>query len=213
MGKLFLVQGDFEMFVNIYHSPNWPDLSHPETVFEFIQTVHLRPNDFKFGPTVVVDRSVNSNIFYIQRFNKVCLRFGGAHACTFCMISTLAMELEYDNTANVFMHAKLYHNKRPGVWTSADDIRNIYSIIYYCPNNLNLLQATSLRTEFDDIAVATPDLFSKICSNGSISRVDELNHSANSGKVLVKINGENDEISTAIVNETSYIDNNGLQSN
>lgn len=129
------------------------------------------------------------------------------------MISTLTMELEYDNTANVFMHAKLYHNKRPGIWTSTEDIRNIYSIIYYCPSNLNLLQATSLRTEFDDVAVATPDLFSKICSNGSISRVDELNHSTISGKVLVKINGENDEISTAIVNDSSYIGNNELHGN
>lgn len=129
------------------------------------------------------------------------------------MISTLAMELEYDNTANVFMHAKLYHNKRPGIWTSVEDIRHIYNILYYCPNDLNLLQATSIRTEFDDITVATPDLFSKICSNGSISKVDEINVSTNSGKVLVKINGDNDELNTAIVNDSNYIDNNGLHTN
>lgn len=121
------------------------------------------------------------------------------------------MEFEYDETANVFVHAKLYHNKRPGIWTSADDIRNIYSIIYYCPNNLNLLQATSLRTEFDDVAVVTPDLFSKICSNGSISRVDDINHSANSGKILVKLNGENEKLNTSI--ESSYIDNIDLHNN
>uniref|UniRef100_A0A336L1P1 CSON003559 protein n=1 Tax=Culicoides sonorensis TaxID=179676 RepID=A0A336L1P1_CULSO len=145
----------------MYHSPNWPDLSQPESVFEFIQTVYNTPHNFEKGPIAVVDR------------------FGGAHACTFCIISTIAMELEYDNTANIFMHAKLYHNKRPGIWMSIEDIRHIYSIAYYCPNNLNLLNATSLRTEFDDIAVATPDLFSKICSNGSTSRVEKLNNLVN----------------------------------
>lgn len=98
-------------------------------------------------------------------------RYGGFQACQFCAISSLAMQLEYDQTANIYTYAKLYHNKRPGIWTSYDDIRQIYRILSYMPKDLGLLKCTELRTEFDDAAMmtATPDLYSKICSNGSIN--------------------------------------------
>lgn len=79
------------------------------------------------------------------------------------------MEIEYDGTANIYAYAKLYHNKRPGVWTSSDDIRLIYNILSYLPTNLQLLKRTAIRTEFEDVTTATPDLYSKICSNGNIS--------------------------------------------
>jgi len=76
--------------------------------------------------------------------------------------------MEYCSTANVYQYAKLYHNKRPGVWTSSEDIRVIYNILSFLPGNLNLLKRTALRTEFEDVTTATPDLYSKICSNGNV---------------------------------------------
>lgn len=112
------------------------------------------------------------------------------------------------------MHAKLYHNKRPGIWTCPEDIKHIYNILSFCPNNLHLLQETSLRTEFDDVAFATPDLFSKICSNGSISTQlianNDINNSSNGGTVILKMNGETNELSISITDTDShFIDNNG----
>lgn len=119
-------------------------------------------------------------------------RYGGFQACQFCCISSLAMQLEYDQTANVYTYAKLYHNKRPGIWSSYEDIRQIYRILSYMPKELGLLKCTELRTEFDDAAImtATPDLYSKICSNGSINT--HLN-SGGGGGVAGGANGDGNE--------------------
>lgn len=77
--------------------------------------------------------------------------------------------MEYDNSANVYQYTKLYHNKRPGVWTSSEDVRLVYRILSDLPSNLNLLKKTQIRSEIEDLPTATPDLYSKICSNGNIS--------------------------------------------
>ncbi|XP_064549414.1 tyrosine-protein phosphatase 99A isoform X6 [Drosophila montana] len=144
------IQDDYELSVKMLHCPSWPEMSNPNSIYDFIVDVHERCNDYRNGPIVVVDR------------------YGGAQACTFCAISSLAIEMEYCNTANVYQYAKLYHNKRPGVWTSSEDIRLIYNILSYLPGNLSLLKRTALRTEFEDVTTATPDLYSKICSNGNV---------------------------------------------
>jgi hypothetical protein len=122
------------------------------------------------------------------------------------MISSLAMQLEYDQTANIYTYAKIYHNKRPGVWTTYDDIRQIYRILTFLPNDLNLLKQTELRTEFDDTMTATPDLYSRICSNGSISTHLDSNNTTqtvlanqNGGGVIVKMNNDDsDEVSVVV---------------
>lgn len=135
----------------------------------------------------------------------ILYRFGGTEACTFCMITSQAMQLEYDNTANVYTYAKLYHNKRPGVWRSIDDLKQIYRILSYLPSDLTLLKCTEMRTELDDITTVTPDLYSKICSNGNISST--LLNGQNStiktnGGTTVKLNGGitdgNDEFSVVV---------------
>lgn len=103
------------------------------------------------------------------------------------------MQMEYDNTVNVYTYAKLYHNKRPGIWTSFDDLKQIYRILSYMPSDLNLLKCTELRTEMEDVTTATPDLYSKICSNGNISSTLNAQNSiitANGG-TTVKLNNMN----------------------
>ncbi|XP_053947120.1 tyrosine-protein phosphatase 99A isoform X2 [Anastrepha ludens] len=145
------IQDDYELNVKMLHCPSWPEMSNPKSIYDFIVDVHERCADYRNGPIVVVDR------------------YGGAQACTFCAISSLAMEMEYCNTASIYQYAKLYHNKRPGVWTSSEDIRLIYNILSFLPRNLQLLERTALRTEFEDVTTATPDLYSKICSNGNIN--------------------------------------------
>ncbi|XP_035894669.1 tyrosine-protein phosphatase 99A isoform X1 [Anopheles stephensi] len=147
------IQDDYELSVKMLENPAWPDMNNTRSIFDFAVRVHERCSEYRNGPIVVVDR------------------YGGFQACQFCAISSLAMQLEYDHTANIYTYAKLYHNKRPGIWTSYDDIRQIYRILSYMPKELGLLKCTELRTEFDDAAMmtATPDLYSKICSNGSIN--------------------------------------------
>ncbi|XP_034489100.1 tyrosine-protein phosphatase 99A isoform X2 [Drosophila innubila] len=156
------IQDDYELSVKMLHCPSWPEMSNPNSIYDFIVDVHERSNDYRNGPIVIVDR------------------YGGAQACTFCAISSLAIEMEYCNTANVYQYAKLYHNKRPGVWTSSEDIRLIYNILSYLPGNLNLLKRTALRTEFEDVTTATPDLYSKICSNVAPSSITHTSSTSNS---------------------------------
>ncbi|XP_067618842.1 tyrosine-protein phosphatase 99A isoform X2 [Eurosta solidaginis] len=145
------IQDDYELSVKMLHCPSWPEMSNPKSIYDFIVDVHERCSDYRNGPIVVVDR------------------YGGAQACTFCAISSLAMEMEHCNTASIYQYAKLYHNKRPGVWTSSEDIRLIYNILSFLPRNLQLLERTALRTEFEDVTTATPDLYSKICTNANIT--------------------------------------------
>lgn len=106
------------------------------------------------------------------------------------------MQMEYDDTANIYTYAKLYHNKRPGVWTSYEEIKQIYQMLSYLPPNLSLLKCTAIRSEIDDAPTATPDLYSKICSNGSIG--NNLNNAmitnTNGGAVVVKMNSDEDEM-------------------
>lgn len=103
------------------------------------------------------------------------------------------MQMEYDNTVNVYTYAKLYHNKRPGIWTSVDDLKHIYRILSYMPSDLNLLKCTELRTEMEDVTTATPDLYSKICSNGNISSTLNAQNSiiTTNGGTTVKLNNMN----------------------
>lgn len=121
--------------------------------------------------------------------------------------------MEYDKTANIYMYTKLYHNKRPGIWSSPENIAMIYKILAAFPKGFELLKHTALRTEFDDsLAVATPDLFSKtpdlyskICSNGNISNhLSNGNGNGNSVIVKMKNDGENGDLSVIVTSsETS----------
>lgn len=127
------------------------------------------------------------------------------------------MQLEYDQTSNIYTYSKLYHNKRPGIWQSYDDIRQIYKILSYIPPDFALLKYTQLRTEFDDLAMttATPDLYSKICSNGSLStHLNNSNNNTNGGAVIVKMNSkDNDDLSCIVTTTTTATPNIDLDNN
>ncbi|XP_055902453.1 tyrosine-protein phosphatase 99A isoform X2 [Eupeodes corollae] len=186
------IQDDYELSVKMLHCPSWPEMTNPNSIYDFIVDVHERCSDYRNGPIVVVDR------------------YGGAQACTFCAISSLSIEMEYCNTANIYQYAKLYHNKRPGVWTSSEDIRLIYNILSYLPRNLQLLKRTALRTEFEDVTTATPDLYSKICSNGNISSTLQnsnplTNLTINNAALTSLINGDVTTITTTTTTNPTLI--------
>lgn len=137
--------------------------------------------------------------------NLAIFRYGGAEAATLCVVSSLAHQLEYDKTANIYMYTKLYHNKRPGIWSSPDNIAMIYKILAAFPKGSELLKQTALKTEFDDSLVTatpdlfskTPDLYSKMCSNGNISN-HLSNGNGNSMIVKMKNDGENGDLSVVV---------------
>lgn len=116
------------------------------------------------------------------------------------------MQIEYDRTTNIYTYAKLYHNKRPGVWTSVNDIKQIYRLLSYLPSDLSLLKCTEIRTELEDITTVTPDLYSKICSNGNISSSLNTNTTPNNGcSVVAKMNADDTDEFSVVVTESDNI--------
>ena len=47
---------------------------------------------------------------------NIFLRFGGTEAATFCCLTTLSKQLMNENSIDVYLYAKLYHMRRPGIW-------------------------------------------------------------------------------------------------
>lgn len=56
-------------------------------------------------------------------------RFGGTEAASFCILTSLKKHLTYDNHVDVYLYAKLYHNRRPGVWTSMTDYLQLHRAV------------------------------------------------------------------------------------
>lgn len=61
-----------------------------------------------------------------DQFQIVYYRYGGSEAASFCILTTLKKHLMYDNHVDVYMYSKLYHNRRPGIWSSADDYLRLH---------------------------------------------------------------------------------------
>lgn len=151
-----------------------------------------------------------------DNFIKYYFRYGGAEAATLCTVSSLAHQLEYDKSANIYMYTKLYHNKRPGIWSTPENILLIYRILSLFPKGFEIAKHTALRTEFDDSMVTatpdlfskTPDLYSKICSNGNISNHisngnGNGNGNGNSMIVTMKNDGENGDLSIVVTSDVT----------
>lgn len=93
-------QDDYELTCRVVHCPSWPESCGPlSSVFDLIRLVqdwHLDQN----GPVIVVDK------------------YGGTEAATFCALTTLFKQLNFEDCVDVYMYAKLYHLRRPGIWRS-----------------------------------------------------------------------------------------------
>jgi len=103
---------DYEMPMRIIQCSDWPLNCTPiGHVFDLIQLVQRDHLEYQNGPCVVVDR------------------LGGTEAATFCCLTTLMKQLEYESHADVYMYARLYHTRRPGVWRSQDDYLFLYRAV------------------------------------------------------------------------------------
>ena len=93
-------QDDYELTCRLIHCPGWPVACGPlSAVFDLVKLVQDWHVD-QSGPMIVVDR------------------YGGTEAATFCALTTLYKQLNFEDCVDVYMYAKLYHLRRPGIWRS-----------------------------------------------------------------------------------------------
>ncbi|KAK9890036.1 hypothetical protein WA026_008843 [Henosepilachna vigintioctopunctata] len=127
------LQDDYEIPVKMIHCTNWPH--HCAGISE----VYHLPNivldaGIQNGPIVVVDR------------------FGGTEAASFCILTSLRKHIMYDNHIDIYLYAKLYHNRRPGIWNSMGAYLQLHMAV---------------QTLCSPPENATPDLFAM--ANGTIN--------------------------------------------
>ena len=69
---------------------------------------------------------------WLTKKEQLRSRCGGTEAATFCALTTLCNQLETDNAVDVYQVAKLYHDKRPGIWRSkVSSSLSVLQWIYY----------------------------------------------------------------------------------
>ncbi len=113
-------ESDRELTVRLVFCPSWPHhcspLSTSTDLIRVVRNVHAASGRIGTnfgsgsGPLVVVDR------------------FGGTEAATFCALSTLLRQLDFENHVDVYQYAKVSHNRRPGIWKSQDDYLYLYRV-------------------------------------------------------------------------------------
>lgn len=107
-------QDDYELCCRLLHCADWPERQPLAQVFDLITVVQEWANSDTvatsgmLGPVVVVDK------------------FGGTEAATFAVLTTLYKQLNFEDCVDVYMYAKLYHLRRPGIWRSQDDYLFLY---------------------------------------------------------------------------------------
>ncbi|XP_043500700.1 tyrosine-protein phosphatase 99A isoform X2 [Polistes fuscatus] len=125
------LQDDYELSARIVQGPLnqvglWPHNNNPKVFVSVIQDFH---RDYQNGPIVVMDR------------------YGGVEAALFVLLTTLNKQIEFEQSADIYMFAKLLYMKRPGVFRSKED----YVLLYQC---LETMLSSKVRGEPDLYAMA-----------------------------------------------------------
>ncbi|GIX83690.1 tyrosine-protein phosphatase 99A [Caerostris extrusa] len=94
-------QDDYEVICRIIECSGWPECCLPlSSVYDLVHLVQDWHLEYQNGPMVVI---------------------WGTEAATFCILSTLQKQVEFENVIDIYMFSKLYHMRRPGIWQSKDD--------------------------------------------------------------------------------------------
>lgn len=110
---LLSLHEDYELNVRLIFCPSWPHHCSPLSASaDLIRVVRVAKDNVKgnSGPLVVVDR------------------FGGTEAATFCALSTILKQLDFEHHVDVYQYTKVAHNRRPGIWKSQDDYLYLYRV-------------------------------------------------------------------------------------
>ncbi|XP_046912035.2 protein tyrosine phosphatase 99A isoform X4 [Dermatophagoides farinae] len=127
-------QDDYELCCRLVHCSDWPERQPLAQVFDLIKIVQdwctsdTVTSSGVLGPVVVVDK------------------FGGTEAATFAILTTLYKQLNFEDCVDVYMYAKLYHLRRPGIWRSQDDYLFLYRALEALVSSSSTVQYTNAQT-------------------------------------------------------------------
>ena len=151
----FLLQSideDYEFNCKMLTVSYWPDSCTPlKTTFDLINKVksfrlhsmtlanlnNIHSNNSNAANNLLLFGSAtNSHSNYANSIPPVVVLdlCGGWRAATFCALYTLQDSIQLEGVANVYELAKLYHLKRPNVWSNK--VHFIYNILNLCHNDL-----------------------------------------------------------------------------
>ena len=103
-----------EANVVLIFSPDWPAAfvanNNVLSVTDLTAVVQSFDAKNKSSPLAVVDR------------------FGGTEAATFCALTSLLKQLEFEAHVDVYEYAKTSHSRRPGVWRTQDEYFFLYRV-------------------------------------------------------------------------------------
>lgn len=144
-------QDDYELACRLLLCPGWPQSCSPlAKAFELVKEVGARQERDQNGPVVIVDR------------------YGGTEAATFCCLSALYRQLEREKCVDVYMYAKLYHMRRPGIWKSQDDFLFLYRALE------SLLAASSSSDGSLNLVANSTTTNGQLSSNGHAVKIEEV---------------------------------------
>ncbi|XP_076316629.1 putative receptor-type tyrosine-protein phosphatase mosPTP-1 isoform X2 [Tachypleus tridentatus] len=143
------LQDEYEVMCRVIQCSGWPDICSPlSCVFDLIYLVQEWHLEYQNGPMIVIDR------------------YGGTEAATFCCLTTLFKQLQYENRVDVYMYAKLYHMHRPGIWKTQDDYYFLYRALESIVDNR---VSDEVDTTFNSQQIETNG---HVRSNGDAFRVN-----------------------------------------
>ncbi|XP_015791825.1 tyrosine-protein phosphatase 99A isoform X1 [Tetranychus urticae] len=146
-------QDDYELICRIVHCPGWPETCGPlNSVFDLIKMVQQWHLEYQNGPIVVMDR------------------YGGTEAATFSCLTTLYKQLNFEDCVDVYMYAKLYHLRRPGIWRCQDDYLFLYRAIESLVSTMNLAEGMDTSPYGSQLNMTNGHLNSN--SNGHIIKIN-----------------------------------------
>eukprot|EP00094_Tigriopus_californicus_P012020 TCALIF_11614-PA protein Name:"Similar to Ptp99A Tyrosine-protein phosphatase 99A (Drosophila melanogaster)" AED:0.07 eAED:0.07 QI:0/0.7/0.45/0.81/1/1/11/539/1209 len=107
------IHNDHELSIRVVFSPGWPHFCNPLNSITDLVKIAQSIHHIRQGPIAVIDR------------------YGGMEAATFCAITTLLKQLEFENHVDIYEYAKLSHGRRPGIWRSQHEYFFLYRAFDY----------------------------------------------------------------------------------
>ncbi|KAF0303072.1 Tyrosine-protein phosphatase 99A [Amphibalanus amphitrite] len=99
-----------DVTARVVHLPLWPEECSLDSVMEGVVGVRNIQGD-RLNPLVVVDK------------------YGGTEGASFCLLSTVLRQLEQEASFDIFTFAKLYHQRRPGIWKNMREYLYLYHAV------------------------------------------------------------------------------------
>ncbi|XP_043208829.1 tyrosine-protein phosphatase 99A-like, partial [Amphibalanus amphitrite] len=103
-------EGDDDLTVRIVHLPLWPEECSTDAILEGVLGV-TEIQGQRHTPLVVMDR------------------YGGTEGASFCVLSTALRQLRQEGSFDIFTYAKLYHQRRPGIWKTMREFLYLYHAV------------------------------------------------------------------------------------